>query len=104
VDAVAENNNHIHIDVLADYVAKRLVITFVNGGIDVREEDFPLQAGDTIQVTSSTPSSIDGQTNLTLADGSVLSDVPMSKIGHAVANNNSGKGCGGCGKSRQNRS
>ena len=93
-------DDSILIAVLDSFNAKKVVIQLVNGGIDVNKEEISLQSGDVINASSSSPSSTDGYTNITLIDGSTIMDVPISKIGYP---NNAPKktGCGGCRKRRK---
>ena len=90
----------INIVVIDDFTAKKVVITLINGGIDTKQENAFLQAGDIIKASSFSPSSKDGYTNITLIDSSTIMDVPNSKINYPT-NAPKSKKCGGCRKARK---
>lgn len=82
--------------------AKKVLISMVNGGIDVSQETASFSEGDTIKAVSISNSSDKKFLNITLENSSTIMDVPSSSIAYKNKTvKNVSRGCGGCGGGRR---
>lgn len=85
--------------VIKDFVAKKIAIKIVNGGIDTKLEEVSFTAGDIIKdYQSVNPASASGHYNITLKDSSTIMDVPSTCVSRISPSKKGG--CGGCGRRR----
>tara|TARA_R100000315_G_C5233044_1_gene144085 strand:- start:1724 stop:2017 length:294 start_codon:yes stop_codon:yes gene_type:complete len=88
--------------VTENFDAKQVLISMVNGGIDVTQENVSFSPGDIIKVMSISNSSEKKFLNITLENSSTIMDVPSTSISYKKeAAKNASRGCGGCGRGRR---
>ena len=92
----------IKFNVIEDFSAKIVVVELIDGGIDAREEDISLQAGDIITSESFANTQEPTEINITLESGDIITGVPKHCVDFEPIRPASG-GCGGCAQKMKNR-